>query len=83
MTTRHRKLSREEISAAFGREGASPVPPILSPKQLANLLTISVKTVYEWKSLGRLDEALCKRGKHVFFWRDRVIDTLFNGPEWQ
>ena len=23
-----------------------------------------------------------KRGKHVRFFRDRVVDLFFNGPEW-
>jgi excisionase family DNA binding protein len=59
------------------------VPPILSPAQLAGLLNLSVKTVYEWIAKGRLDGAFRKRGKHVLIWRDRVLDLLFNGPAWK
>lgn len=59
------------------------VPPILSPRELADLLGLSVKTVYEWIARGRLDGAFRKRGKHVLIWRDRVIMQIFNGPDWR
>ena len=61
--------------------GAS-FPPILTVEQLACLLQISTKTLYEWIAKGRLDGAFRKRGKHILVWRDRAIDLLFNGPEW-
>ena len=43
---------------------------------------MSVKTIYEWMSKGRLDGAYRKRGKHALIWRDRALDVLFNGKEW-
>jgi hypothetical protein len=33
--------------------------------------------------MGRFDGTFRKRGKHLRFWRDRVIDQFFNGPEWE
>jgi excisionase family DNA binding protein len=61
---------------------ADRFPAILAPAQLAQLLGLSVKTIYEWIAKGRLDGAFRKRGKHVLIWRDRAIDLLFNGKEW-
>lgn len=46
------------------------------------MLGLSVKTIYEWMSKGRLDGAYRKRGKHALIWRDRALDILFNGKEW-
>jgi predicted site-specific integrase-resolvase len=58
------------------------VPPIISPKQLSDVLGLSVKTVYTWMSSGVLDGAYRRRGKHALIWRDRVIEVIFNGPDW-
>lgn len=82
MSTRHRKLTKHEIQRAFADGTGAQSPPILSPVQLAALLGLSTKTVYEWIARGRLDGAFRKRGKHVLIWRDRAIDLLFNGSEW-
>jgi len=76
-------ITRQEIARAFEGGLAAKFPPILSPKQLAELLgQFSVKTVYEWTAMGRFDGSFRKRGKHLLFWRDRVIDLLFNGKDW-
>ncbi|MBL9081824.1 MAG: helix-turn-helix domain-containing protein [Planctomycetales bacterium] len=58
------------------------MPVIISPIQLAGVLGLSKKTVYEWIAKGRLDGAFRKRGKHNLIWRDRALEILFNGPEW-
>jgi excisionase family DNA binding protein len=76
------KLTRSEIDRAFAEGPGAQVPVILSPQQLAGLVGISTKTMYEWIAKGRLDGAFRKRGKHVLIWRDRAIDILFNGKEW-
>ncbi len=78
MSTRKRPLSKEEIA----RPAGMTAPVILNPAQLASLIGISPKTVYEWLAKGRLDGAYRKRGKHLLIWRDRAIDILFNGKEW-
>lgn len=82
MSTRKRKLRKEEIARPFGGAGSDAYPVILSPDQLAALTGLSVKTIYEWIAKGRLDGAFRKRGKHVLIWRDRALDLLFNGKEW-
>jgi len=76
------KLSSEEIARTFHGDVGDAFPPILSPRQLAQLLNLSPKTIYDWIAQGRLDGAYRKRGKHVLIWRDRVIELLFNGKEW-
>jgi excisionase family DNA binding protein len=83
LSTRKRPLRPEEIARPFTGEAGKVHPVILSPQQLAELLGLSVKTVYEWIARGRLDGAFRKRGKHVLIWRDRAIDLLFNGKDWQ
>ena len=65
MSIRKRPISKEEIRQAFVGPTADAAPPILSPAQLAELLGLSVKTVYEWIATGRLDGAFRKRGKHI------------------
>lgn len=82
VSIRARKLSPADIQRAFAPETGVSVPAILSPQQLAQLLGLSSKTVYEWIAKGRLDGAFRKRGKHNLIWRDRALDVIFNGPEW-
>jgi hypothetical protein len=82
VSTRARKLSPAEIQRAFTDGPGAAVPVILSPAQLAGLLGLAPKTIYEWIAKGRLDGAFRKRGKHNLIWRDRAIDLIFNGPEW-
>lgn len=82
MSRRSRQLSKDEIQQAFAEGRGAQFPPILNVAQLAELLQISVKTVYKWIAKGRLDGAFRKRGKHHLIWRDRAIEILFNGKEW-
>lgn len=82
MSTQHRKLGQADLQRAFAPEMGVPPPVILSPAELAGLLGLSPKTIYEWIAKGRLDGAFRKRGKHNLIWRDRALEILFNGPEW-
>jgi excisionase family DNA binding protein len=78
------KLKPNEIAEAFGTEELRlRFPPILNVAQVAELLQVSRKTIYFWIAAGRLDGAFRKRGKHHRLWRDRVINQIFNGKEWQ
>jgi len=83
VSTRSRRLSQAEIQEAFADGPGAQFPPILNVVQLAALLQISAKTVYEWIAKGRLDGDFRKRGKHHLIWRDRVLDLLLNGPDWK
>lgn len=83
MRQRKPNLSAQELQAPFTGALAEQFPPILTPAVLAALLLLSPKTIYEWIAKGRLDGAFRKRGKHVLIWRDRALDLIFNGKEWQ
>jgi excisionase family DNA binding protein len=81
VSTRKRNLTPGDLRQAFADRDAQH-PVIMSPAQLAELLGLSVKTVYDWIAHGRLDGAFRKRGKHNLIWRDRALEIIFNGPEW-
>ena len=75
-------IPKDELQRPFTGAGGGDDRPILSPAELADLCGVSRKTIYQWISQGRLDGAFRKRGKHVFIWRDRALDLLYNGPDW-
>ena len=77
---RKKKLTIEEIHEALSK---CQVAVILSPKEFSALLGMSVKTIYEWISKGRLNGALRKRGKHNLILRDRALQLVFDGPDWK
>lgn len=53
-------------------------PPILSVDQAAALLQLPKQTIYDWRSRGLL-KGCCRRvGKHLRFFRDRLLMVLFN-----
>jgi excisionase family DNA binding protein len=79
---RSKPLSDDELRRVFDGVSGVAFGPILSPKQLADLCGLSPKTIYEWIAKGRLKDASRKRGKHVLIWRDRVLNLLLFGPEW-
>jgi excisionase family DNA binding protein len=82
MSKQARNLTKAEIQRAFAGGSMAQNPVILSPTQLAKLLGLSPKTIYEWQAKGRLDGTFRKRGKHILIWRDRALDRIFNGPDW-
>jgi len=82
MPTR-KQLTQDEIQRAFERKTGDQCSPILSLAQVSDLTGVAQKTLYLWIAQGRLDGTFRKRGKRHLFWRDRLIEILFNGPEWQ
>ncbi len=82
MPSRKLNLTADEIARLSTSAATEHVPSILSPEELAELLGLSVKTIYEWMSKGRLDGAYRKRGKRALIVRDRALDIIFNGKEW-
>ena len=75
-------LTPREMQQAFSAGAGAAWPVVLSPRQLADLVGLSPKTIYEWLSKGRLDGAYRRRGKHVLLWRDRALQILSGGKEW-
>jgi excisionase family DNA binding protein len=84
MTARKRRpnLTKDELQRPFVDAEGHDHRPIVTPAQLATLCGVSVKTIYQWIASGHLEGTFRKRGKHVLIWRDRALDTLFNGPDW-
>ena len=79
----HRPLRPGELDALFADPAtARQFPPLLSTKQAAELLGVSEKTLGYWKSAGRLEGVVRKRGKRNFYLRNRLIAAVFEGPEW-
>lgn len=73
------KLSGKEIQNSFSESHWSRnFPPILSVEQVAALFQVPKKTVYDWNSRGLLPGCGRRIGKYVRFWRDRLVDQLFN-----
>jgi hypothetical protein len=72
------RLTKAEIEA-LGKEFGD----ILGTKEVAAMLSRKEKTIDEWCSKGYLDGTFRKRGKHRSFLRDRVLDRVFNGPNWR
>ena len=79
MSTSRRKLTQSEIDQAF--QGRS-LPLAISPKDFAELIGVSVRTVYDWRDKGRLEGAYRKRGKHLLIHPRRAYEILFNGASW-
>ena len=71
---------RVESSSAFVTD-VQCLAPILTLEEVAAYFDRKPNTIYEWKAKGLLDEACRKRGKHLFFWRDNVIELKLNLTE--
>ena len=71
------RLTHEELVNAF-KDNAG-IPTILKTPEAANLLRVSKKTLYEWLAQGKLRGTYVKRGKHLFFWRDKLVEAFFAG----
>jgi excisionase family DNA binding protein len=73
------KLTKAEIGSAFADpHWAGEFPPVLSVEQAARLLQVPKATVYDWSSRGLLRGCSRRVGKHLRFFRDRLITTIFN-----
>ena len=77
------QISQAELDSAFFGNLGGRFPLVLSVPQAAALLQIPLKTLYEWSSRGYLKRCSRRRGKRLFFWRDRLVRNLFEGEEWE
>jgi len=74
------KLTDKEIAATFADPiWAARFPPILDIHQAASLLNLPVGTLRDWRSRGLLNGCCRKLGKHLRFYRDRLLKHVFNG----
>jgi len=73
------KLSAREITTAFQSPGwAEKYPPILTVDEAAALLRVPKATIYDWRSRGLLSGCCRKVGKHLRFFRDRLLQRIFD-----
>lgn len=72
-------LTPREIANAFADPGwGNRFPPVLSIDQAVDLLQVPKNTIYSWSSRGLLRGCSRKVGKHLRFFRDRLLDRVFN-----
>jgi excisionase family DNA binding protein len=73
------KLTKGEISSAFADpHWAGEYPPVLSVDQAARLIQVPKATIYDWSHRGRLRGCSRRVGKHLRFFRDRLLTRIFN-----
>ena len=73
------KLTDREVAAPFADSTtAERFPPVMTVDQAAELLQVPKQTIYGWRSQGLLRECSRKLGRHVRFYRDRLIKQVFN-----
>ena len=72
-------LTAGEIAAAFqGSKWAESYSPVLTVDQAAELLQVPKATLYQWSSEKRLRGCSRRLGKHLRFFRDRLLAYVFN-----
>ncbi|HEX3658548.1 MAG TPA: helix-turn-helix domain-containing protein [Pirellulales bacterium] len=80
MSRKSPRLQKSEIARGVEQGRIQFVAPTAD---LAKFLGVPRKTIYRWIADGRLKGCYRTRGKRHFFLTDRVLDVLFNGPEWK
>ena len=73
------KITDKEIAATFSAPlWAERYPPVMTVKQAAELLQVPTDTIYQWRSRRLLGSCCRKIGKHLRFYRDRLLKKVFN-----
>lgn len=73
------KITQQEVTQAFSTgDWAAKYPPLLTIDQAAELLDVPKATLYQWRSEGRLTGTVQRVGKHLRFFRDRLILKVMN-----
>ena len=68
------KITQEEVTRTFSdSEWEAKFPPIMSVAQAAELLQVPKGTIYQWHSQDRLRGCVQRVGKHLRFFRDRLV----------
>lgn len=73
------RLTATEAASPFSDpELARRYPPIMTAQQAAELLQVPLSTIYDWSSRGLLKDCARKMGKGLRFFRQRLIQKMFN-----
>jgi excisionase family DNA binding protein len=72
-------LTAKDLANTFADpQWASLYPPVLTIDQAAALLQVKKATLYDWNSRGLLRGCCRKLGKHLRFFRDKLLIQTFN-----
>lgn len=72
-------LTAKDLANTFAdRQWAEKYPPVLTIDQAAELVQFPKGTLYDWSSRGLLKGCCRKVGKHLRFFRDRLLLQIFN-----
>jgi excisionase family DNA binding protein len=73
------RLTAQDVATTFSDIAwTAKYPPVLTVEQVAALLQIPKLTVYDWHSRGLLKGCCRKVGKHLRFFRDKLLLVIFN-----
>jgi excisionase family DNA binding protein len=73
------RLTAQDVANAFTDPAwAAKFPPVLTVDQVAALLQVPKLTVYDWRSRGLLQGCSRRVGKHLRFFRDKLLLMIFN-----
>ncbi len=73
------RLTPSELSSPFANtEWGTKYPPVLTVDQAAELLQVPKATIYDWSSRDLLRGCSRRVGKHLRFFRDRLLQRIFN-----
>ena len=73
------KLTDKEIASSFADPiSAARFPQVMTIEQAADLLQVPVQTLYQWRHRGLLGGCCRKVGKHLRFFRDRLLKQTLN-----
>ncbi len=73
------RITKDEIAESFATgDWSSRYPPVLTVDQAAELLQVPKATIYAWRSQGSLPGCCQRLGKHLRFFRDRLVLKVMN-----
>jgi excisionase family DNA binding protein len=59
--------------------GLESYPPILTVEQASQLLQVKQRTIYDWSSRKLLKGCSFRAGKHLRFFRDKLVAHVAQG----
>lgn len=77
MKEKETELANRNRELVYSSEQIKGLPSILTPQQAADLLQVSIFTIYKWLSNGQLDHCSRKKGRHRFINKELLIADLF------
>lgn len=70
-------LDDADLAATFDGPSAERFPPVLSVRQVAELLGVPKSTIYHKSSEGKFDGMVTKVAGKLRFFRDKLLKQVF------